>query len=103
MKRINPLFDKLRCIQWLLLALFFTMLLAFSEPYQLVVLVWELAKLCIAVFLGYWIDRSIFFYARPGHYHPRKGSADEVTARALLMLRRAIIMGATILALGLGV
>lgn len=68
-------------------------------PHQLGVLLWSLTKLSFGAYLGYWIDRSIFYYSRPGDMPDDAPSL--LTAAS--MLRRALIMAAAILALGLGV
>lgn len=96
------LLDKLRIGPWLILALITTIGVAFLYPHQLGVLLWSLTKLCWGAYLGYWIDRSIFPYARPAVFNPDK-DLNERTLWELLMLRRAIIIAAAILALGLGV
>nr|WP_255200387.1 putative holin [Halomonas titanicae] len=95
------LLDKLRIGPWLILALITTIGVALLYPHQLGVLLWSLTKLCWGAYLGYWIDRSIFPYARPGDFQCSNGNG--LSAIALLMLRRAIIIAAAILALGLGV
>lgn len=95
------LLDKLRIGPWLILAMLATFVVGLLYPHQLGVLLWSLSKLCWGAYLGYWIDRSIFPYARPGDYQCNNGNG--LSAIALLMLRRAIIIAAAILALGLGV
>lgn len=96
------LLDKLRIGPWLILALITTIGVAFLYPHQLGVLLWSLTKLCWGAYLGYWIDRSIYPYARPAVFNPDK-DLNERTLWELLMLRRAIIIAAAVLALGLGV
>lgn len=98
---IRSLLDKLRIGPWLILALITSIAVGFLYPHQLGVLLWSLTKLCWGAYLGYWIDRSIFFYARPGSF--TGSDAHGLSAIALLMLRRAIIIAAAVLALGLGV
>tara|TARA_R110001606_G_scaffold212691_1_gene360466 strand:- start:22002 stop:22406 length:405 start_codon:yes stop_codon:yes gene_type:complete len=119
---IGPkLLDKLRIGPWLILALITTVGVGFLYPHQLGVLLWSLTKLCWGAYLGYWIDRTIFPYARPHAFAP--SNDDPVAADTsyetddaqiitgcsrlpfweLLMLRRALIIAAAILALGLGV
>lgn len=96
------LLDKLRIGPWLILAIITTFIVAMLHPHQLGVLLWSVTKLCWGAYLGYWIDRSIFPYARPDRFNPNKDS-NERTSWEVLMLRRALIIGAAILALGLGV
>ncbi len=99
----KSLLDKLRVGPWLVAALIMAAIVGLLYPHQLGVLLWSLTKLSLGAYLGYWIDRSIFPYARPGDYTVRDGSADAMAARALLMRRRAIIIAAALIALGLGV
>lgn len=107
------LIDKLRALPWLLLALIATAVVALLAPYQLGVLVWSLSKLAFGAYLGYWIDRTIYPYARP---HDLFLIANRLASRdlnsgarhmrqqaSLATLRRAAVMAAAILALGLGV
>jgi hypothetical protein len=99
----HTFFDKLRVTPWLVAALTMAAIVGWLYPHQLGVLLWALTKLSFGAYLGYWIDRSIFYYARPGDINVRH--ADRYTALlvAACMLRRAAIMAATIVALGLGV
>jgi len=109
----ETLYDKFRAFPWLLLALIATAVVAWLAPYQIGVLVWSLSKLCLGAYLGYWIDRTIFHYARPGdlfHMANRLASRDlNNGARhmrhqaSLAALRRVGVIAAAILALGLGV
>ncbi|UXF57473.1 holin [Chromohalobacter phage YPCBV-1] len=107
------LFDKLRALPWLLLALIATAVVGWLAPHQLGVLIWSLSKLAFGAYLGYWIDRTIYPYARP---HDLFGMANRLASRelnngarhmrhqaSLATLRRAAIMAAAIMALGLGV
>jgi hypothetical protein len=85
--------DKLRSAPWLLVAAPFLVVVIVVAPYQLTVLAWSLAKQALAVTLGYWADRTVFPYARP-HEHPDN---------PWFQIRRALIIAATMLAVGLGV
>lgn len=98
----HNILDKLRIGPWLILAMVTTFVVALLYPHQLGVLLWSLTKLCWGAYLGYWIDRSIFPYARPDRFNPDLDT-NERTSWEVLMLRRALIIGAAILALGLGV
>lgn len=91
----KTLTDKLRAWPWLALALIITALVGVIAPHQLGVLAWSLSKLAFGAYLGYWIDRSIFHYARPGDLTEFE--------QHMAGLRRAVIIAAAILALGLGV
>ncbi|WP_144981132.1 putative holin [Halomonas sp. C22] len=98
----HNLLDKLRIGPWLILAIITTVVVGALYPHQLGVLLWSLTKLCWGAYLGYWIDRSIFPYARPDGFNPDR-APKERTLWELLMLRRALIIAGAILALGLGV
>ncbi|ACL72732.1 MAG: putative holin [Billgrantia sp.] len=94
----ETLLDKLRVGPWLIAALIMAAVVGWLYPHQLGVLLWSLTKLSFGAYLGYWIDRTIFPYARPGDFLQL-----HVKSVSLLMLRRAIIIAAVIIALGLGV
>lgn len=93
--------DKFRAGPWLIFTIVMAAIVGFLYPHQLGVLLWSLTKLSAGAYLGYWIDRTIFYYGRPGDI------AHEDLDTALLiigcMIRRALIMAAAITALGLGV
>lgn len=86
--------DRLRAWPWLAAALICCAVVGVIAPWQLGVLVWGLTAICLAAWLGYWIDRSLSPYARP-HEAPDQGTANA------WMLRRAIIIGAAMLSLAL--
>ena len=95
--------DKLRAGGWLVAAIVLAAIVGLLHPHQIGVLLWSLLKLAAGAYLGYWIDRSIFYYARPGEVdvsHPNSATAHLLSA---CMVRRALIMAAAIIALGLGV
>ncbi|WIX31231.1 putative holin [Salinicola sp. JS01] len=85
----------------LLLAIITTAAVGVVYPQQIGLLIWSLTKIFWAVYLAYWLDRWVFWYARPGDYtcHSAKG----LDSISLLMLRRAILMAAIAIAVGLGV
>ncbi|TFL14893.1 hypothetical protein CSC67_06005 [Pusillimonas caeni] len=102
----HTFFDRLRLWPWLLGALLTTTVVGVFAPHQLGVLIWSLSKLCLGAYLGYWIDRGIFCYARPGAVvEAAKQGGDGVawTVACWCMMRRAAIIAAAVLALGLGV
>jgi len=111
--------------------LFITVLLLVSvwaiAPQQLAVSLYKLSLVSLAAVVGYWLDRSIFPYARPdwfmhadqlaggdgdgamgfGLQHDNEASIDVWDSSMLLlagvsMLRRAIIIGCAMLTMGLG-
>jgi len=90
--------------------------LAFSP--QLPVTLYKLSLVTLAGFAGYWLDRALFPYARPddfvvylqevstfspdNHYQKVRVKSDYQWAFCVSMLRRAIVVGAAMLSLGLG-
>lgn len=97
----QTLLDKLRIGPWLVGAIITSIIVGILYPHQLGVLLWSLTKLCWGAYLGYWIDRSMFPYARPGTWCSSHIPGNGLLP--LLMIRRVIIIAASILALGLGV
>lgn len=92
---------------WAIIAAGLLVALALSHPAQLGVVLYKASLLVLASVMGYWIDRSLFPYARPHtqlDLHP--ASAYSTTRMssvpALLMLRRAVIVLGCILGLTLG-
>lgn len=93
--------DKFRAGPWLIFTIVMAAIVGFLYPHQLGVLLWSLTKLSAGAYLGYWIDRTIFYYGRPGDIRHK-----DLEAALLIigsMIRRSLIMAAAILALGLGV
>lgn len=88
-----------RMIDWLLVTLVLIALIAVLSPQQLPVSLYKLSLLTMAAVAGYWIDRSLFPYARPDDI----SLAPSAILQASAMLRRAIIVGAAMLAVSLGV
>jgi hypothetical protein len=88
---------------WLLLTLVLAVAVGWLHLHQLGILLWSLLKLTAGAYLGYWIDRTIFYYARPGDIRTPVHDQHAALVLAATMLRRAVIMGTAILALGLGV
>ena len=89
--------DKLRMAEWLLISVLLLLAIASIAPQQLGVSLYKLSLITTAACVGYWIDRSLFPYARPDDV--RLTDANE---RAAAMLRRAIIVGAVVLGACLG-
>lgn len=86
---------------WLLVTFALIALVAVLSPQQLPVSLYKLSLITTAAVAGYWIDRSLFPYARPDNQSLIDARAELVIAAA--MLRRAIIVGAAMLAVSLGV
>lgn len=91
--------DKLpRMTDWIVITILLTVAIYLLAPQQLPVSLYKLSLITTAAVVGYWIDRSLFPYARPDN--PRLDPYDRLIAAA--MLRRAIIVGCAMLAVSLG-
>lgn len=90
---------------------------AVVSPVQLPVAVYKLALVLLAGYLGYWLDVWLFPYSRPDGYlvsnwkvepYFKRNRADHMivpgyeTVFAAALIRRAIIVGCCMLAVGLG-
>jgi small-conductance mechanosensitive channel len=80
-------------LQWLIFAAVFYVLALYvvGERPQLQTLCWKLGNLTVASFVGYWIDRRAFQFSRI-----------DAGSNPLLQVRRAIIIAAAMLTVGLG-
>jgi len=101
-----------RLVVWLLVSVVLLAGIALISPQQLPVVLYKIALVTIAAVLAYWLDRTLFPYARPHdaldkyrHWADR-GSLDAADAYlrafALATLRRALIVLACVLGLTLG-
>lgn len=112
-----------RMLDWLVYALVLVLAVWLLAPQQLPVSLYKLSLIALAAVAGYWIDRSLFPYARPDMFlgfdaedEPEetegpegdtlflRASTDQPLLRlmAACMLRRAIIVAAAMIAMGLG-
>lgn len=87
-----------RMTNWLFIALGFSLAALLMAPQQLPVTLYKLNLISLAAWLGYWIDRGLFPYARPDLFEA--GQRDGVFSGA--MLRRALIVSACIIGVALG-
>lgn len=112
---------------WLLITLALFALVIFTAPHQLTASLYKLILLTLSAVAGYWIDRSLFPYARPDCFLDMNGAEPDAPAplppeidavntctlectpdgpllhlMGIAMLRRAIIVAAAMLAMGLG-
>jgi len=112
---------------WIVLALLLIGIVLLVAPQQVPVMIYKLALVSLAGLAGYWLDRSLFPYARPdqlmakawppaGSEPPQELETDEgviqgtlvdfnqgeCTAFSAAMLRRALIVAGAMLAIGLG-
>lgn len=123
----NPRAPRLywRMNDWLLAALVLSFAVWWIAPQQLPVSIYKLSLVALAAVAGYWIDRSLFPYARPDVFLELdtggtplspldcddesdscmlQAAPDDALLRVMgiCMLRRAIIVAATMLAVGMG-
>lgn len=110
-----------RLTGWMLFTVALLVLVWAIRPQQLSLSVYKLSLVTLAGVVGYWLDRSMFPYARPDEFLPDTERAldvpetgdqvctllvapDESQLRlaGTAMLRRAVIVAATMLAMGLG-
>lgn len=66
-------------------------------PQQLPIVLLKLSEVSLGAYVGYWIDRNIFYYARPHQFL----NTLRYDVFPLAMLRRAIIVAATMVAFAL--
>lgn len=100
-----------------LLTLALLVCIALVSPQQLPVVLYKAALITLAGVLGYWLDRAFFPYARPDSYLSKdwrlgtlepEGDADYPIALGYhesfrtAQLRRAIVVGAVVLAAAVG-
>jgi len=85
-----------RAWPWLLVAVLTLVAMLLALPQQAPGLVWNVGKVTLGIWIGYWADRTLFPYARPDQ--PREGLSPNTA-----MLRRAILVAAVVIGLGLGV
>ncbi|MBX3654160.1 MAG: putative holin [Ramlibacter sp.] len=102
---------------WLLLALVLMALIAALSPVQMPVVLYKAALIALAAVLGYWLDRALFPYARPDGYLVRdwrygttepENDADYRIAPGytwpfcVATVRRALVVGAVVIGVALG-
>ena len=65
MQKQTPPATRWRMTDWLIVALVLALVVWLMAPQQLPVSIYKLSLVSMAAVAGYWIDRSIFPYARP--------------------------------------
>lgn len=109
---------KFRMAGWLIFALALSVLIFMLAPHQFKVSLYKINLIAIAGVVGYWLDRSLFPYARPDSFlalYEESGAGidggmrfnrDYYAHNDLLFvaaqIRRAIIVAAAMIAVGLG-
>lgn len=98
MARIATNLSKLpRLSGWLLITLLLLAAVWLLAPQQLPVSLYKLSLVTLAAVVGYWLDRSLFPYGRPDDMQ-----ISEPQHFGAAMLRRALIVAACMVAMGLG-
>lgn len=102
---------------WFLVALLLLLVVAALSPLQIPIAVYKLSLIALAACVGYWIDRALFPYSRPDGYLRRnwRYGTDEPDSDAdypvvdtyhpifaAALIRRAIVVGAVIIGVALG-
>jgi hypothetical protein len=82
--------DLMRCSPLLAFGLVASVIVFLLNPAKLGLMLWGCARLAVYAYIGYWIDRVLFKYARP---HTLDGIAEGTAWK-----RRALIVSAAILA-----
>lgn len=102
-----------RMAGWLYVSLLLVAGILLVAPYQLPVTLYKLSLITVGAWLGYWLDRALFPYARPGcliQWQASPGAAGaglalslpQAVAFAAALLRRALIVAAVVVGVGLG-
>jgi hypothetical protein len=103
---------------FLLLAIALLAVIAVARPEQLPVVAYKAALVALAAVMGYWLDRTLFPYARPDSYlwrDWRKGTDEPegdvdfpiadvayMPAFCAALLRRALVVGGVVLGVAAG-
>lgn len=102
-----------RMALWLAVSIALALVVALLAPQQLPVSLYKLSLITTATWVAYWIDRGLFPYARPDRFiawcaspgAPGCGlsiTMEQALAFVAAMLRRAILIAAAMIAVGLG-
>lgn len=105
-----------RMVGTILLTMIIVLAIVAFDPLKLPVVMFKLLMISLAGVAGYWLDRELFPYARPDRFIGEGDSDAETEAVAPCesganvlaslfagsMIRRAIVVGAAMLAMGLG-
>ena len=91
-----------RMIIWLAISIPLILLIAFISPQKIDLLIYKAVLITFSAWLGYRIDRGLFPYARPDRLAEEPTVPDSDLAFSAAMLRRAIIVAASVLAMAVG-
>lgn len=108
----NPLSESRypRLLIWLLVTIALLLVAVLVAPFRVPLAAWKVLLVTGGAVLGYWLDRGLFPYARPGDmfqvardYERCVNRNNHWVSANLAALRRAVIVFACILGLTLGV
>lgn len=99
MSKFIALLTQQRMLVWLAISLALTGIIFVVAPHQLETTVYKLSLITTAAWLGYWIDRSLFPYARPDQLFEHAFNTNDMNHAAM---RRAIIIAACVIGAALG-
>ena len=86
-----------RMLDWIVISILLAIAIYVLAPHQLGVSLYKLSLVSLAAVVGYYIDRSLFPYARPDDISVEPG-----IETAAAQIRRAIIVAACIVGVALG-
>lgn len=89
---------RFRMDSWLYATLILSLVVVLVAPQQIGVTLYKLSLQALGGVVGYWLDRSIFYYARPDDLMAKPHDSRFCFA----MQRRALIVAACILGVSLG-
>lgn len=95
-----------RLLGWIVVSILLTLAVALIAPQQVPVSLYKLNLIALAGVAGYWLDRALFPYARPDRFVDKvRRDRDDLCSAGLAMasmLRRAVVVAAAMVAVGLG-
>ena len=93
-----------RLFGWLIATVLLLAVIGLLYPHQLPVSLYKLSLVTMAGVAGYWLDRSLFPYARPDCYLSefREPVPEHRVVFAAAQVRRAIIIAAAMIGVALG-
>lgn len=94
-----------RLYGWILFSLLLLLVAWWLAPHRIPLTGWKVVLVTGGAVLGYWLDRALFHYARPGDLYKHweiTGDISLLMPASLAGLRRAIIVFACIIGLTLG-
>ena len=92
----------IRMIAWLAISIPLFLIVAIVSPQKIELLIYKAVLITFSAWLGYRVDRGLFPYARPDRLAEEPAMPDSDLAFSEAMKRRAIIVGACVLAMAMG-